>query len=275
MRIIASPAVVLIVMAAGAGAGGLGALLGIGGGVFLVPFLNLVVGLPFLSAAGISLMSVLATSSVVSARSSGHRLINLRLGMVLEVATVSGAFVGSFTVGVLTDRQLQRLFAIVTAVIALLMLTRLDRRNVILDPTADPGALGGRYHEQESGGEVIYRVRRLPVGLAVSFAAGVLSLLLGIGGGVLKVPALNAICGVPMRAAAATSAFMVGVTALAGALTYYVRGEVRPELAAAAVLGVLAGSRAGFWIGDRARAKGLKVLMAVVLGLIAMVYFFK
>jgi uncharacterized protein len=275
MRIIASPAVVLIVMAAGAAAGGLGALLGIGGGVFLVPFLNLVVGLPFLSAAGISLMTVLATSNAVSARSSGRQLINLRLGMVLEVATVTGAFVGSLTVGMLADRQLQRLFAIVTAGIALLMLTRLDRRNVILDPTVDPGALGGRYHEHESGGEVTYRIRRLPLGLGVSFVAGVLSLLLGIGGGILKVPALNAWCGVPMRAAAATSAFMIGVTALAGALKYYVRGDIRPELAAAAVLGVLAGSRAGFWIGDRARAKGLKALMALVLGGVAVIYFFK
>ncbi len=275
MRIIASPAVVLIVMAAGAGAGGLGALLGIGGGAFLVPFLNLVVGLPFLSAAGISLMTVLGTSNAVSMRSSGRQLINLRLGMVLEVATVTGAFVGSLTVGMLSDQHLQRLFAIVTAGIALLMLTRLDRRNVILDPTVDPGALGGRYHEQESGGEVVYRVRRLPLGLGVSFVAGVLSILLGIGGGILKVPALNAWCGVPIRAAAATSAFMIGVTALAGALTYYVRGEVRPELAAAAVLGVLAGSRAGFWIADRTRAKGLKMLMAVVLGGIAAIYFVK
>jgi uncharacterized membrane protein YfcA len=275
MRIIASPAVVLIVMAAGAGAGGLGALLGIGGGVFLVPFLNLVVGLPFLSAAGISLMSVLATSSAVSARSSGRQLINLRLGMVLEVATVSGAFVGSLTVGMLADRQLQRLFAIVMAGVALLMLTRLDRRNVILDPTVDPGALGGRYYEQESGGEVTYRIRRLPLGLGVSFIAGVLSVVLGIGGGTVKVPALNAWCGVPMRAAAATSAFMIGVTALAGALKYYIRGDIQPELAAAAVLGVLAGSRAGFWIGERARAKGLKALMAAVLGGVALIYFFK
>ncbi|MGH9330565.1 MAG: sulfite exporter TauE/SafE family protein, partial [Vicinamibacterales bacterium] len=269
MRIIASPTVVLIVMAAGAGAGSLGALLGIGGGVFLVPFLNLAIGLPFLSAAGISLMTVIATSSAVSARSSGRQLINLRLGMVLEVATVVGAFVGSLTVGMLSDRQLQRLFAAVTAAIALLMLTRLDRRNVILDPAADPGTLGGRYYEQESGADVTYRVRRLPLGLGVSFVAGVLSILLGIGGGTLKVPALNAWCGVPMRAAAATSAFMIGVTALAGALKYYVRGDIRPELAAAAVLGVLAGSRVGFLISDRARAKGLKALMAVVLAGVA------
>jgi uncharacterized protein len=263
---------VLIVMAAGAAAGGLGALLGIGGGVFLVPFLNLGIGLPFLSAAGISLMTVIATSSAVSARTAGRQLINLRLGMVLEVATVGGAFVGGLTLGRLSERTLQVLFASTAAVIALIVLTRLDRRNVILDPEADPGDLGGRYYEQESGGEVSYRVKRLPLALLVSFVAGMLSTLLGIGGGILKVPALNAWCGVPMRAAAATSAFMIGVTAAASAPIYYARGNIIPELGAAAVLGVLAGSRAGFWISDRSRAKGLKILMAAVLGCVALIY---
>jgi uncharacterized protein len=264
---------VLIVMAAGAVAGGLGSLLGIGGGVFLVPFLNLGVGLPFLSAAGISLMTVIATSSAVSARATGRSLINLRLGMVLEVATVSGAFAGGLMVGRLTERSLHLLFAFTTAAIAGLMLTRLDRRNVILDPSAEPGGLGGRYYEHESGADVSYRVRRLPLGLGVSFVAGLLSTLLGIGGGILKVPALNAWCGVPMRAAAATSAFMIGVTAAASAPIYYARGNIAPELAAAAVIGVLGGSRAAFSISDRWRAKGLKLLMAAVLATVALIYF--
>lgn len=259
-------------MAAGATAGCLGALLGIGGGVFLVPFLNLGVGLPFPSAAGISLMTVIATSSAVSARAAARHLINLRLGMVLEVATVAGAFTGGLSVGLVSDRTLQRLFAIATAAIAGLMLTRLDRRNVMLDPESDPGAFGGRFYESESGAEVTYRVRRLPLALSVSFVAGTLSSLLGIGGGILKVPALNAWCGVPMRAAAATSAFLIGVTAAASAPIYYARGDIVPELAAAAVLGVLAGSRAGFWMSDRARARMLKLLMALVLVGVSLTY---
>ena len=96
------------------------------------------------------------------------------------------------------------------------MLTRLQRRNVILDPSVDPGVLGGRFYEDESGGIVTYRVKRLPVAIAASFVAGNVSSLLGIGGGIIKVPVLNAWCGVPLRAAAATSAFMIGVTATAG-----------------------------------------------------------
>jgi hypothetical protein len=145
------------------------------------------------------------------------------------------------------------------------MLRRLDRRNVILDPAADPGRLGGRYHDAESGGTVVYRVRRLPLAVGVSFVAGSVSSLLGLGGGIMKVPALNAWCGVPMRAAAATSAFMIGVTATAGAVIYYGRGEVVPWMAASTVLGVLAGSKAGFTIGLRARAKWLKLALAIVL----------
>lgn len=259
-------------MAAGATAGCLGALLGIGGGVFLVPFLNLVVGLPFLSAAGISLMTVIATSSAVSARTAGRQLINLRLGMVLEIATSAGGLAGGITVARLSDRALHVLFAVATAGVSGIMLTRLDRRNVILDRAVDPGPLGGRYFEAESGGDVTYRVRRLPVALFASFLAGSLSSLLGIGGGILKVPVLNAWCGVPMRAAAATSAFMIGVTAVAAAPIYYARGNIVPELAAAAVLGVLAGSRAGFRIGEGVRARGLKLLMALVLAGVSLSY---
>ena len=102
------------------------------------------------------------------------------------------------------------------AAIAATMMTRLNRRNVILDPSVDTGVLGGRYVEQESGGVVSYRVKRLPLAMIASFVAGNMSSLLGIGGGVIKVPVLNAWCGVPLRAAAATSAFMIGVTATAG-----------------------------------------------------------
>jgi uncharacterized protein len=194
---------VAVVMAAGAVAGGLGALLGIGGGVFLVPFLNSVIGLPIKIAVATSLMTVIATSSVVSVSTVGRNLINLRLGMLLEVASAAGGVAAGLTFHALSDETLFLWFALVTGVIAVMVLSRLDRRNV-LAATVDPGRLGGRYHDDESGGEVVYRVKRLPVALAVSALAGVVSGSLGIGGGILKVPLLNAWCGVPLRAAAAS-----------------------------------------------------------------------
>lgn len=260
-----TPALALIIFVAGAVAGGLGALLGLGGGIFLVPFLNLGFNFPITTAAAISLTTVIATSSSVSAGRAGKHLINMRLGMLLEVATAAGSLFGGVTAQFLAQSTLQRLFGITAMIVALIMLTRLRRRNVILDPSVDPGVLGGRYFEEESGGTVTYRVKRLPVAVVASFLAGNVSSLLGIGGGIIKVPILNAWCGVPMRAAAATSAFMIGVTATAGAVIYYGRGQIVPVLAAAAVLGVQLGSWGGMKFGQRASVMWLKVLMAGVL----------
>ena len=136
----------------------LGALLGLGGGVFLVPFLNIVLGLPFKVAGAISLMAVIATSSAVSARTTGQHLINLRLGMLLEVASAAGGLTAGVTLRSFPERLLYGLFSFVTASIAAIMLTRLDRRNV-LDASEDPGRLGGRYFDEESQRNVVYKVK--------------------------------------------------------------------------------------------------------------------
>jgi uncharacterized protein len=270
---IVTPALALIIFTVGTIAGALGALLGLGGGVFLVPFLNLVLGFPFTVAAAISLTTVIATSSTVSAARAGKQLINMKLGMLLEVATAAGSFLGGVTAQFVSQSALQRLFGFVAAIVALIMLSRLRRRNVILDPAADPGVLGGRYHEDESGGTVTYRVKRLPLAVVASFVAGNVSSLLGIGGGIIKVPVLNAWCGIPLRAAAATSAFMIGVTATAGATIYYGHGQLEPALAAAAVLGVQLGSWGGMRFGAAASVKWLKILMAVVLFIVSAMMF--
>ena len=266
---------VLIIFAAGTLAGSLGALLGLGGGVFLVPFLNLVLGFPFSAAAAISLTTVIATSSTVSAGRAGKQLINMKLGMLLEVATAAGSFLGGITAQFVSQSLLQRLFGFVAVIVAVIMLSRLRRRNVILDPAADPGVLGGRYHEAESGCTVSYRVKRLPLAIVASFVAGNVSSLLGIGGGIIKVPVLNAWCGVPLRAAAATSAFMIGVTATAGATIYYGHGQLQPALAAAACLGVQLGSWGGMKFGAAASSKWLKILMAAVLVIVSAMMFLR
>jgi uncharacterized membrane protein YfcA len=260
-----SLALATIIFVSGAAAGSLGALLGIGGGVFFVPLLHLALGFPLRTAAAVSLTTVIATSSSVSAGRTGDQLINLKLGMVLEVATVAGSLLGGLTAHLFSETTLQRLFGVVTTVAALAVLARVNRRNVVRDAAGDPGLLGGRFDEAESGGTVVYRVKRLPVGLLASFVAGNVSSLLGIGGGVLKVPALNAWCGIPMRAAAATSAFMIGVTATGGAIIYFGRGDLPPLAAAPAVLGVQLGSWIGLRLAHRLPAKWLKILLVVVL----------
>jgi uncharacterized membrane protein YfcA len=268
-----TPALATIVLASGVAAGGVGALLGIGGGVFLVPLLHLALGFSLRTAAAISLVTVIATSSSVSAARSGTHLINLRLGMVLEVATVAGSLLGGFTAYLFSEPVLQRLFGTVVALAGAAVFGRVNRRNVILDPTADPGRLGGRYYEAESGGTVTYRIKRLPVALLASFAAGNVSSLLGIGGGIIKVPALNAWCGMPLRAAAATSAFMIGVTATGGAIIYFGRGDLPLLVAAPAVLGVQFGSWAGLRLAHHAPARSLKILLGAVLFGVAVLMF--
>lgn len=185
-----------------------------------------------------------------------------------------GGLVGLIFVHRFSDVTLQRIFGWLMAIIALVMLSRLDRRNVIRDSSVDVGALGGRFHDEESGGDVVYRLRRAPLAFLISFVAGAVSML-GIGGGIVKVPALNAWCGVPMRIAAATSALMIAATAVVGAINYFVRGDIVPHLAAAAVIGVLAGSRIGAALAERSRARDLKLLMAGVLAAVATVYFLR
>jgi uncharacterized membrane protein YfcA len=254
-----------IIFAAGAVAGALGIVLGLGGGIFLVPFLTLALGFSVKSAAAISLATVIATSSAAAAARAGKHLMNLRLGMLLEVATAAGSLLGGITAQIVAESILQRMFGVVAILVATVMLARVNRRNVISDPHADPGRLGGRFHDAESGGVVTYRIKRLPLALAASFIAGNLSSLLGIGGGVIKVPVLNAWCGMPLRAAAATSAMMIGVTATGGAIIFYGRGDLQPLAAAPAVLGVQFGSWAGLQITEHTSAKWLKLLMAAVL----------
>jgi hypothetical protein len=260
-----SPLVVVLTGLVGVVAGIVGTLLGLGGGVFLVPLLVLVLHVPFKTAAAVSLGSVIATSSAVSAGRAGRHLINLRLGMVLEVATAAGGLAGGITAQALSPHTLQRLFAAAAAAIGIVTLTRLRRTNVLADPNADPGRLGGRYEDEVLGRTVTYRVRRMPLALTASFVAGNISSLLGVGGGFVKVPVLNAWCGVPMRAAAATSAFMIGVTATSGAVIYYGHGDMDPVLTAAAVVGVQLGSVVGLRLATRARASWLKLLLAIVL----------
>lgn len=265
--LVVTPLTALVTLLMGILSGSLGAMLGIGGGVFLVPFLVLVVGLPFHQAAAVSLAAVIATSTAVSAATAGRQLINLRLGMVLEVATAAGGLAGGLTAQMLAPSTLQIVFAVVAVFVAIAVLRR--REEPPLPHDADPGSLGGRFVDERSCQTITYRVHRLPLGLAASFLAGNLSTLLGIGGGVIKVPIMVTWCGVPMRVAAATSSFMIGVTATSGAVIYYGHGALIPALAASAVLGTQVGSAAGLRLAARARAQRLRLLLAIVLVVVA------
>jgi len=270
-----TPPLAFVVFVAGAAAGALGALLGIGGGILLVPLLNIGLGLPIGAAAAISLATVIATSSTVTAGKAGQNLMNFRFGMLLEVATAAGSILGGFTAQVLSAGFLQKLFAVVSGFGAVATVARSNKRNVIVDPGIDPGRFGGVMHDAETGGDVVYRIKRMPLALAASFVAGNVSSMLGVGGGVIKVPVLNGWCGMPLRAAAATSAFMIGVTASAGVIIYYINGQLPPTGAASAILGVQLGSAFGLRFSSKVPIKTLKLMLATVLAVVSALMFFK
>jgi uncharacterized protein len=205
----------------------------------------------------------MATAVASASVNLDRGLVNMRLGLLLEVATASGALVGGLVAAYLTQRQLFLIFAATMASMGMVMALRSGRRNVIADVSADTGALGGRLQEGEAA--YVYRVRRLPIGLLASLVAGAVSGLLGLGGGIVKVPILNTFCGIPIRVAAATSTFMIGITTAASAFLYYGRGEVVLPITAAVALGALPGSLLGARISDRVATRSLKVMMAVVL----------
>lgn len=248
---------------AGALAGALGGLLGLGGGVFLVPVLVQGLGVPMPQAVAVSLTTVIATSNAISGSAEARTAINLRLGFLLELITAAGGLLGSLVAASVTERSLMITFSVVMASMSVLTFLRRDFRNV-LPESADPGGWGGRFFDEPTGQVVTYRVRRMPLALITSFLAGILSTLLGLGGGVVKVPILNGWCGVPMRVASATSGFMIGVTATSGALVYLGRGLLLPALAAAAVLGVRLGSSVALRSGQQ-HPRRLKVLLSIVL----------
>jgi uncharacterized membrane protein YfcA len=247
----------------GAATGLVGSLLGLGGGVFLVPLLALALDVPLRTAIAASLVSVIATASASSTVNLEKGLVNVRLGMVLEMGTSVGGLAGGIVAALLTQRQLFLAFGGTLAAMGCVMALRSGRRNVIPDPGVDPGPLGGRLVEGERS--YVYHPRRLPLALAASVVAGAISGLLGLGGGIVKVPVLNAFCGIPIRVAAATSAFMIGVTAAASVFVYYARGDLAPSLAAAVVLGAMPASLLGARLSHHVEARSLKLMMAVIL----------
>lgn len=251
----------LLLFAAGAGAGLLGAPLGLGGGVIIVPVLTLGFGQPLPHAIGASLLAVVATSAGAAAHSLRTGRADVRLGLTLELGTVLGAAAGGLAAGLLADRMLAGLFAGLMAYVTFSLLRRPSGQGQDTDPVSrvDAGAPSGQ-------SEPAYRTRRLPLALAGSVGAGVTSALLGVGGGIVKVPVMRLVMGAPMQIATATSTLMIGVTAAAGAYAYLFRGDVDPRIAAPLALGALSGAAVGARIAPRVHARWLAVLFALVAG---------
>jgi uncharacterized membrane protein YfcA len=256
-------------------ASALGGMLGMASGIFIVPVLTIFGHIEIHTAVGASLVSVIACSCGGAAPFLKNRLTNIRLAIVLETATTTGALTGVFLAGMIPVSYLYLLFAVILFLSAHQMVAR--RRNpAVASVPAPPGnwsdrlELDSHYHDRELGREVTYRVHRVALGMAFMYGAGLISALLGIGSGVLKIPAMDTAMRLPIKVSSATSSFMIGVTAAASAGVYFMRGgivtEVAGPVAFGSVLGAIIGGRM-LLIVSNDKLRLLFVVILVVLGI--------
>jgi hypothetical protein len=246
-------------------AGLVGALTGLGGGVILVPLLTLGFGVDIRYAIGASLVCVIATSSGAAAAFVKEGFTNIRIGMFLEIATTVGALLGTVVAAYVSSSTLAVIFGIVL-LFSSVQAMRPREEHITL--TA-PGSLGDRLRLGSTypvnGSLVSYGVEHVPAGFVMMFGAGMLSALLGIGSGVVKVLALDRAMHLPYKVSTTTSNFMIGVTAAASAGVYLHRGYVDPALALPVVLGVLAGAMLGARLLTAVRVKPLRILFTLIM----------
>lgn len=256
----------IVVWIVSALAGFLGSLTGLGGGVVITPALTLLLGVDLRYAIGAALVSVIATSSGAAAAYVREGYSNIRIGMLLEVATTLGAVSGAFLATQIPTSAL----AIIFGCILLYSAYASSRPRHPSELVSEPDPLAARLQLNgsfpSSDGVKHYFVRRVRTGFALMFGAGTIGGLLGIGSGAFKVIAMDQAMKIPFKVSTTTSNFMIGVTAAASAGVYLSRGYIDPGLSMPVVLGVLAGSLVGSRRLAEANPKALRILFAIVVG---------
>jgi uncharacterized protein len=257
-------------------AGTIGALAGIGGGILIVPALTVLFGVDVRLAIGASIVAVIATSSGAAAAYVRDELTNIRIGMFLELATTSGAVGGAILAAIVAPQLLYLLFGVVLLVSAAMQVMRFGEELppvVVSSPLAQRLELDGDYVDARLARRISYSPRRIPLGFALMGVAGLVSGLLGIGSGALKVVAMDGAMRLPMKVSSTTSNFMIGVTAAASAGVYIARGDVDPTIAVPVALGVLAGAVLGARLLVRLSNSAIRRLFVPVLVVIAIEMF--
>ena len=251
----------------------LGGMLGMASGIFIVPVLTTFGHVEIHQAIGASLISVIACSCAGAAPFLKNRLTNVRLAVVLEVATTLGALTGVLLAGIIPVAWLYLLFAMILFVSAQQMFAK--RSDPLLAEAAELKCrwatllrLHHAYPDAETGGDVEHQVHRLPVGMTLMYGAGLVSALLGIGSGVLKIPAMDTGLRLPIKISSATSNFMIGVTATASAAAYFMKGSIVPSLAAPVALGSFAGAILGAHVLIRVSNEKLRIFFVAILVLL-------
>ncbi len=253
--------------AVAAGAGCVGAMLGLGGGTLLVPILTMFFGVNLHYAMGASLVSVIATSSGAAAGFLWSGLSNIRVGLFLAVPTIIGSMLGATLVGIVPPRALELIFGIAIGWAGILTVRQprlLKAAEVDAHPLAVRFGLEGDYQDRALADRMAYRAQRVKRGVGAMFAAGVLSGLLGIGAGAFTVLAMDSVMRLPMKVSTATSNFMIGITAAASAAIFFGRGDVHPVIAGPVAIGVLLGAYLGTHLLARLTSLAVRRLFLVV-----------
>ena len=251
-------------------AGFLGSLTGLGGGIIITPVLTLALGVDIRYAIGATLVSVIATSSGAAAAYVREGFSNIRIGMFLEIATTLGAVAGALVAARIPTGTISLIFGLVLLYSAYASSRPQSGRSADRppDPLCARLKMNGTF--PTGNGASSYNPQHVPAGFSMMFGAGVLSGLLGIGSGAVKVIAMDQIMGIPFKVSTTTSNFMIGVTAAASAGVYLGRGYIDPGLAMPVMLGVVMGSLIGARVLTHARTKWLRIVFAVVIGLMAL-----
>ena len=249
-------------------AGLIGALAGVGGGILVIPALTFGFGVDIRMAVGASIVSVIATSSGAAAAYVRERMTDMRVGMFLELATTTGAVCGALLAAVVAPAFLYVLLGVILLGSAAMQVARMSEESPPIDspsPLAARLRLESSYPDRRLGREIPYSARRIPLGFVLMWLAGLVSGLLGIGSGVLKVLAMDGAMRLPMKVSSATSNFMIGVTAAASAGIYLGRGDVDPQIAAPVALGVLTGALIGARLLHRISNRSVRLVFLPVL----------
>lgn len=243
-----------------------GSMLGLGGGVFLVPIFTLFFGVDPKIAIGASAVAVITNSVVGSSVHLQNGFTNIRLAMLLGLTTISGAIVGAWLAIVVDASLLYFIFGLVLLAAAVSMLVRRQAAIPNSEPDApDPFQLGASFTDRATGQLTRYIPHRVELGLGASSFAGVLSGLLGVGGGVIQVPMMNLLMRVPVKAAAGTSSFLVGMTSVATATVFYADGKIDATVVVPAMIGIFVGARVGSHLTSRVKTANLVLIFVVIM----------
>jgi len=266
------PILLVGLLAVGLGAGVLGTLFGIGGGIIFIPILTILYDLSASEAVAVSLVGIIAASTGAASHFVKKNMSNVRLGLLLEITTSIGAMLGAMIAVYLANWVLLCIFGVVLIYSGITMIVRSER---IIEPQEKDDALNFEYINEKTVKKERYSVKNVKTGLLMCTMAGAMSSMTGVGGGTIKVPLMNVHMHVPIKIASATSSYMIGITAFSGAIIYFLQGDLLLDYAAAIAIGAFLGSLVGTRLSKIIDSGPMRRYFSLLLFAVSVIIFLK